>query len=124
MKYKINIRYTTGNSFGTHTEDEQLPYEWDNIQDVEKAIKYINEHHLSYIEYKKLRNGKEEKQFSTSKSNKEWYVKSEYSTDFSYQINLPIDSGKLHTFGCFWHGYFERLESVSIIVSGDSYYEY
>lgn len=46
MLYKIKIEYKTGNSFGSHDEEGEIEYKWENLEIAKENLKRIKEHYL------------------------------------------------------------------------------
>lgn len=108
MKYKINVHYQTGNSFGTSEIREFLDYEWENLDIAKECLRRIKDHYAWYESVENPRRDKVEKPT--------WHNIKDDDMGFTHcMINLPLDNGKEVQFWCMWCGYFEQLFGAEII---------
>jgi len=108
-KYKIEISYQTGNSFGSSDEVDFLEYEWNNLDMAKESLSRIRNHHEyceEYTGYNKPR----------VKLPKGVLWDNEGSCIL---LELVTDDGKPYIYQAFWIGYFEHLHSASIIYDDD-----
>ena len=103
-KYRIKIFYRTGNSFGSHEEEEYIEYVWENKEMALESVKRIEE----YTEWK---------------TNLEYAIRPKNITrpvwiDDLNEVNpclkLLDDNGKEFQYYTFWIGYFESLIMASL----------
>jgi hypothetical protein len=101
-KYKIEIYYSTGDSF--HTEDRQdlLDGTWKDLEIAKENLSRIKEH---YLWYSSIHNYP----YKQNVKKPEWHKGKEYS------ITLKTDDNKDYSYGAFWCGYFETLYDASIV---------
>ena len=147
MKYRINIRYQTGNSFGSSDEEDYLELEWDNLDVAKENLQFIKEHYAQY-EYLDSsefhRNNMTKQEVFVQNSDKDWFVgilrpidkhgaittqeeadKRGYTnvTFDGYHaencIKLKADNGDFMQIGAYWTGYFESLHGANIVCSED-----
>lgn len=102
MKYKISIKYQTGNSFGSEECTSSIEYEWENIQMCADSLKRIDEHYRWYRS--------ENSNWGEKEKRPDWMDKD--CGEFS--MLLLADDGKEFRYSPFWVGYFERLHHASI----------
>lgn len=109
--WEINISYTTGNSFGSEDTEDLVGYSWNNLEDAKEALAYIKEH---YAAQQGL--SCRDKEFIEKYGRKVWCDK-EYPT---VCLLVPDNDGGQHRISAFWCGYFESLQSASIITEEDT----
>lgn len=151
-KYKIQIKYQTGDSFNTSEEEDFIEMEWEDLDIAKVNLVRIQKHYKMYQEINEWRGGnklqdilkkyKNEKWFNlieklcnkktncavdekvVTKKNKHLF---EYLPDTDaaeYYLNLVTDSGTVFTERAFWTGHFERLISGKIIIEQDNDMEF
>lgn len=142
--YKIVINYSTGNSYGSQDETQEIELKWDDINVAKDNLQRIKEHYEQYTEINGFA-------FSTKRTNLEilmsnitklWFVNS--NKLFCVSSNRPIsesdkekvgegnwgyrpddylatkclylilDDGNILQYSAFWCGYFESLSKASI----------
>ncbi len=111
IMYKIRYTYLTGNSFGSHKETDELPYEFSNLEDVKNAVHRIQEH---YAWYKENNNRYSPNNPPTPPA--WWDCKYPDPWTMIYLINFEID-GKHIQLSPPWCGYFESLLSVEVVLN-------
>jgi hypothetical protein len=112
-KYKIEISYSTGDSFGIHDEIRSLELTFDNIEIAKENLKRIKEHYELFSFYEKghvYKNKHTKKEAIEVASKQPWFVKSHWK----YSISLKINEGKEQRINTFWCGYFDHLNGASI----------
>ena len=120
MKYKILIKYRTGDSFRNEDTSDFLDLEWDSLAIAKENLKAIQDHWEMYskVNSYSFRTSKESKSsVLASYSNNWWYVKNLDSFFPENQMMLKADNGNLMQQSNFWCGYFEHLYSAEIIVN-------
>lgn len=127
MKYTIQIDYTTGDSFRSNREIENVDLSWENLDIAKENLQRIKGHyqhyHTTHNEYCVVRDGGKEwgryksrqffKDLEEEAKTKDWYHKGRPHYDFV--IMLKLDDGTEHQYHTFWCGYFERLHTAEII---------
>ena len=122
--YKIEIEYSTGNTFGTHIETTIIDdVVFADLESAKQALKIIAKHK----EMCEAANGgwrvtdAERKAKLAEIAAQPWAVKSEYSSDYEYQVKVPTskDCQVWENIYCFWMGYFETLHEARIIVADE-----
>lgn len=104
--YTIKIVYTDGNSFGTKEYDDVIGYVWEDKDKAYDAIKRIEEHDNYF----------DEKEFALKRNFKTNFKTNEDFEDLGeYSIKLQNDNNEYVKVGCFWRGYFARLEYAKVI---------
>src|ERR1035437_7356165 len=149
--YKIQISYSTGNSFGSHDAKDVLEISWNDLNVAKYNLKYIKEHYMMQDDINKNWKQKQTKeQWNEECTDKPWYVfqnvllqngcvidekdKHKYdSKTLKYVANddlaqncikLYTDNGNVFQISCFWIGYFEQLHSAKIIMNEDNDLEF
>lgn len=117
-KYKIKIKYTTGNSFGRHDQEDYIDDDlvWEDIDIVKKNVEAIREHEEMY---EKLEYGRcfDKKSILDKYKDKDWYVEESDKTlmELNYHsIKIYLDNGNFMKISPFWQGYFETLNEVEV----------
>lgn len=110
--YTIEVHYTTGNSFGSHEETDQVGYAWNDIELAKKALQDIKEHYQFY-------HGNE----CTNKpaKNKSWCIDCEWP---AYRLKVLGNDNKYHIISAYWIGYFESLISANVTSEDEDDMEY
>ena len=127
--YSIKISYATGNSFGSHNEEESLDLTWENLDIAKENLRAIKEHYDMYqlVDGYSSRKGKVN-HFDANKD-KEWFVnkpklfctsqnraidenqKNKFPNDWEYKIDehhavyclkLKADNGNMMQISAFW----------------------
>lgn len=124
-KYRIQVCYETGNSFGSNTETDLIEFSWTDLTVAKENLVRIKEHYSYYCDRNKnyLKGKTEESKKSAQKTS--WYVHHQVGTNkydvlstehYDYVFYLKLDNGSEHPFcASMWCGYFERLISAEII---------
>lgn len=135
MRYAINIRYCTGNSFGSEDTEQHVELEWDNLEIAKDNLQRIRAHYKMYTE---IQNGRRETEnILEDYKHEPWFVSKlvcidkhghtvpdDHSTTVStrldimqaeYYIRLVADNGNTMMMSCFWCGYFEQLYGAEIV---------
>lgn len=114
MGYTIRVEYTTGDSFNSYKETQDLEGDWKNIDVLEENLQRIQNHYKKYCDF----------DYSNNKS----WVKNmpigcvytgKYSSIDQYNMLLELltDDRKPYTIMPIWCGYFEQLHSAEIVSS-------
>lgn len=114
MGYTIRIDYTTGDSFSSYDETQDLDGEWKNMEILEENLQRIKNHYRKYRDF-------------DYHNMKEWVKKfpvgcvytgrKERPDSYRMLLELLTDDGKPYTFMPFWCGYFEHLNAAEIVSS-------
>ena len=121
--YKIEIEYSSGNTFGTHEEIREIDdVVFADLESAKQALKIIAEH-KDMVEKCEggWRNTEEMRKAARAEiAKKPWAVKSQYSEDYSFSLKVPtsVDCQEWETIYCFWMGYFETLHEARIVDVG------
>lgn len=112
-KYKIKIRYMTGNSFGSEEVENYIDddLEWSNPEIVEKNIQAIKEHDEMI--------GRIENHYTSVNiddyRSKAWFAYEKHFGMDYYPIKILLDNGNYMQIDAFWNsGYFESLTGVEV----------
>lgn len=118
--YKIKISYQTGDSFGSHSTEDYVEAEWNDISIAAQNLQRIKEHYEYYKwldsygqRYHKGDNMERPESWAGTK----WDgkpIKKEDDNQIDCNIILLLDNGSEWSFRPFWCGYFESLHSASI----------
>lgn len=108
MRLVIDVKYKTGDSFGTYDTSEILDYDWEDQNIVIENAKAIIEHYNVYNALGWVY----EPEYGSYKD-KWWYVKPTRGK-LNEHIYLMKDNGEYFEYVCPWCGYFEHLEEVSV----------
>lgn len=112
MKYKIEVDYTTGNSFNSYDEVDCLEHEWANYEIAVQNLERIKTHY----EWYSYEHGYE-KHYSP---NPKVVEKPDFAVS-DYSVKLIMDDGEEMACSTFWTGYFESLNGIRIIQDLPSY---
>ena len=112
--YTIQIYYTTGNSFGSKEETDDIGYSFETKEEARIVLSYIKEH---YKMYKELN----EWQPYTQRNNKaitREAILNRYKDKIWFYSQYPDQAIKYldRNISCFWTGYFETLHTATIIL--------
>lgn len=122
MKYKIKIKYQTGDSFNTYEEEDILDLEFSNLEILEENINRIieqNKYYRDNFEY-----GDISVEEAIEKYGKErWFPKKNVGWDSAQNsVVLLDDSGNSFQYSTSqWNGYFETLLSIEAVVDLPKY---
>lgn len=114
MAFTIQIHYQTGNSFGSHNEQDNIELSWENLAIAKANLTRIKEHYLYYqAKHNYYARWKPEldKSIINTASTKPWYCK-EYG---DHGLMLQLDDGSEHMVCAFWCGYFEKLFTAEVV---------
>lgn len=119
-EYKIKIKYITGNSFNSHTEEGFVELTWDDMNIAKENLLRIQAHyeHFNKLNSSHYWNLKKEDIVNEAKKHP-WFMASDWDKLGQYGFNLKTDEGKEFKFCPFWLGYFERLIDAEIVVDSD-----
>lgn len=122
--YKIEIEYSTGNTFGTHIATSIIDdVAFADLESAKQALKIIAKH-KEMCEAAKggWRVSDDERKSKLAEiAAQPWSVKSEFSSDYEYQLKVPTskDCQEWEIIYCFWMGYFETLHEARIVSDED-----
>tara|TARA_R100000951_G_scaffold102539_1_gene94665 strand:+ start:1829 stop:2305 length:477 start_codon:yes stop_codon:yes gene_type:complete len=149
-KYKIKIRYCTGNSLYCDDEEDYLELDWNNLSIAKENLQYIKQHYLQYKEsqsYSFRKSKRTEQELFEENKSKPWFVKEVVPVDKHGSvttqeeaikrgytetkinnylamkcIKLKADNGEFMQISAFWIGYFEKLYGADIITDESDMY--
>ena len=104
--YTIQIEFKTGNSFGSHVEDESIG-SFETLEEAKEFLKTLKEHHKFSLELGSLRTHDAITKFKNKHSTESWYDSQDSDYSFMYK-------GRRQS--AFYIGYFETLLEAKIIV--------
>ena len=117
--YVIKAEYTTGDSFHTEETSDILSPVWTDIEKAKKALSWLTEHHRYYDEVENSPRWREHNFDTSDVVTKPWYKdgKSYGQNNWEWSCLVELDDGTLHTVSTsMYHGYFETLHSLEIVV--------
>lgn len=117
MMWTINVKYQTGDSFGSSESEDTIPVVWENLALAKEALQAIRNHNTAANEIDNARN-REAKIASMMKYNAEyWFLPSENLTGQHWDYNLAVlNDDRIPTIiHAFWRGYFERIICAKIV---------
>lgn len=104
--YRIEIHYSTGNSFGIYETYEYLSSDgWSSLEICEKNLQRIKKHYEWFLNQEKL-------------------PKPEFTSSNGYSLYLFVDNGSEYSIRPFWIGYFERLYGAKIVIENNNEMEF
>ena len=107
--YKIIISYQTGDSFGSHKTENEVGYSFETKEEAQLFETYIKEHYEMFQKYEKLAVPFE--RIAAEYENKPWFFK---VPGEALHMALCTMLYKEQWISCFWCGYFEVLEEITI----------
>lgn len=118
MKYTIQIYYTTGDSFKSYQETQNIELAWENLDIAKENLQRIKKHYQYYeaihsYSYTSSKSPKEIKALEEGAKKEAWYHHGKPHYDFC--IMMKLDNGTEHRYHTFWCGYFETLHSAEIV---------
>ena len=121
--YKIEVVYTTGNTFGSNEETREIDdVLFEDLESAKIGLQYIAEHKklVDKVEGGWHTTDADRKAALEEIASKPWALKSEYSNNYSFSLQLPVskDRPDMVEIYCFWMGYFERLHTARIVDAG------
>lgn len=129
--YTIRVRYQTGNSFGSHDEENNIGLCWDSIELARKALAALEEHYKIYsdIDGCSYRSRNEVDALRKKAMNTYWYKQAiaQSTDDWSkrpdaWHINCAVemDNGEFRNIPTsMWCGHFERLREAFIVLDNE-----
>ena len=143
-KYKIEIEYSTGNSFHNEETSDIIELYWNNLDIAKANLNRIKEHYNMYNEVDSYLSNKSYIEILEENKHKDWFVYEpklyciskdtvidekdkhkyepsdiKYIADINFALNcikLYNDDGKVFQMRCFWTGYFEHMHNAKIIL--------
>ncbi len=147
IEYRIQIDYSTGNSFGSHDVTDYLEFIWQNLDIAKENLKCIKEHYEMYRSIYDYVNKLKREQIFFNNKDKEWFVnvpklycissnnvisekdkKKVGEGNWEYRpdeyvaercLKLKLDNENYMQMSAFWCGYFESLHSATIEIVGN-----
>lgn len=118
--FTIRISYSTGDSFHTRDEQEEVGHSWKDEKNAEVALKYIREHYIAVQEYDGARTKTAMGKALDKAKGMPWFVPPEagYRDIWTRRLLVPADDGTMVQIDAFWCGYFESLNSAEVIYEG------
>lgn len=130
MKYSIEYRYKTGDSFKSLDLNGTLEASWVSLEKAKENLKRIYEHYIYYLSnncynYYKLEKilkidnftDKHAKNIQKEAKNKSWYCQ-KYS---EHCLKLILDNENEFEISAPWIGYFERLYWAKINIKNEGF---
>jgi hypothetical protein len=121
--YEIKAHYQTGDSFHTEETSDVLAPCWHDLTTAKEALRWLNEHHEYYRASNDRYHWNEaDKKNLANIAKKPWYAEQD-STGYKWpewwhhSLKLPLDDGTLMVTSIPYHGYFEHLHSLEIILA-------
>lgn len=121
MNYVINVRYTTGDSYGSEDTETILSPVWNSQEDAYKALLELHEFNEYYMAFNNERwtPSKQEKVLDLARK-REWAVpyNSNFNKiwDFDHGMMIHHESGRIRICTNFITGYFETPISAEVII--------
>lgn len=127
--YKIQINYTTGDSFGSEDRSSDVEMQWNKLEVAQENLKRIEEHYEFYRKQdswgRRTLSADEREQLKQEAINTAaWAVVPDEKLDkhmnehrLIYCVKLKEDDGVERSISCFWTGYFESLNSAEIVTN-------
>lgn len=122
--YRIEIEYSTGNTFGTHVETNIIDdVSFADLESAKQALKIIAKHKEMCAAAKggwRITEAERNAKLAELAA-QPWAVKSGYGNDYEFQIKVPTskDCQNWENIYCFWMGYFETLHEARIVTDED-----
>lgn len=118
MRYTIRIAYRTGNSFGSHDEEDEVPITWENLDRAKEALTRI----VALNEAEKRHNDFMTRHTRDHDADRVELVKLTGEVRYpEVSMMLPLDDGREQSISTYWRGYFERLQVAEIVpVKGEN----
>lgn len=143
-KYRISVRYETGNSFTSEEVTDLLDPVWENLDIAKENLRRIKEHYDQYLELTEVSyKRKDVNVILKGNMDKDWFVcelkpfhigrdhvisedlKKKLKDDewenrpdvymAKYTLRLKLDNGNDYQMTTFWMGQFERLREIEIV---------
>lgn len=112
IRYCIKYDYTTGNSFGSKSyENEQFEVIWKNLDLAKENMKILADHYNSYCKYAEASSSEERNKILEEFTKKEWFTNKQY---WEFSVLLKDDNGSKFQISIPWCGYFESLQALRI----------
>lgn len=115
--YTIKIYYRTGNSFGSHDEEDELEGNW-TLEIAKENLKRIKAHYQLYQlrkNYYSISLRDKAEKFLEDARKEPWFSAGSGRSEWEYSLNLLENDGTSKNYSTFWCGYFEQLNSAKII---------
>lgn len=114
MGYTIRVEYTTGDSFNSYKETQDLEGDWKNLDVLEENLQRIKNHYKKYrdFDYHNGKNWVKNMPIGCVYNGRKGYL-----DQYKMLLELLTDDRKTYTIMPFWCGYFEHLHSAEIVSS-------
>lgn len=118
---KLKVTYTDGDSFGTHQEEDELEYIW-NDYEIAKLNLHAIKKHSELLNNLSWKNTTEREKLLNEARDEWWFVKDKpedgiFGKDlYENSIYLLKDSGEPFQYSTPWTGFFANLQEVNIII--------
>ena len=110
--YQIEIKYRTGNSFGSHTETEFVGCSWEDLDEAKEALSCIKKHDAYFEEIQSFSYKRSGKRIKIPKGEYWFNNKDDYYKEHTMFVKI---NGEPKQISVFWRGYFETLINAKII---------
>lgn len=130
--YTIEVDYTTGNSFNSERQTEEIGLVFTTKELARKALLVIKEHYALHEEIDSYGKTRDYKEIDKDGNSRQWCVdgvscyKARYSgtpcggDTWRYHVAVEVSEGELRELNVgMWSGYFETLHSARIISVGN-----
>lgn len=102
--HTIEIKYITGDSFGSEEKTSPMEYTWTDLEMVKETLRRIKLHYDWYL--------------SLNDRFAEPLEKPSFVDDkYGFSLSIVLDGGIEQKYGAFWIGHFERLVSAHVVLS-------
>lgn len=119
MPYTIEVEYTTGDSYNTYHETNDVGLVWYDEHLAIQALNSIKEQHQFYYQLDIISNRNERTKIIDHILTKDWIDKSKTKKEnidkWKYSISCQMDDGSYRHLRTNWLGYFEKLNSAKIV---------
>jgi len=115
MGYIIKANYQTGDSETDYRTSYELAYVWQSLDICKKALKWLDEQHRYYKELSGYDKKRTIDKINDEVKTKPWY-RSINGNQWYLTAILPGDNGEQVIESIPYHGYFEHLYDIEILV--------
>lgn len=118
--WTINVKYTTGDSFGSERTEETIGMVWRDLEAAKEGLRVIKKHKKACDEIRDARYQSNE-EFLRAKLRDEYWFSSGKGFENNHEYNLFMldDDSQPQRVYAFWMGYFEQIHSAHIVVHVD-----
>lgn len=121
MNFTIQIKYITGDSFGSRTETDTIGCVWKNLDKAKDALKRIKAQQDAINESDRITSKEKLDSYLESIQMSNWYCHEDrnWKEDWKFGLYIELDDGTPMKVYSFWNGYFERIEEAEIVINTD-----